>query len=105
MASWVLHAINDNHFTYKPNLCIWSNNCCGNRIILFLYIFLVATCVFKRIDHTFLMKCWKVSRCQELEDVESVITSARLTKPFKVLKMRGHYLTLMMLHHAPSILI
>ncbi|KAJ8871608.1 hypothetical protein PR048_027935 [Dryococelus australis] len=67
----------------------------------------IATGVFKRINHIFLMvghsfsasdrdfalieKRWKVSRRQVLEDVESVITSARPAKPFKVLQMRGNF--------------
>ncbi|KAJ8875975.1 hypothetical protein PR048_023883 [Dryococelus australis] len=107
LAPCVLHAVNDNHLTYKQNLRIWSDNCCGqikNRIMLFLYIF--SNCY--RIGHEFIMvghsfsasdrdsalieKRGKVSRHQALEDVESVITNARPTKPFKVLKMRGHFL-------------
>lgn len=95
----------------KKKLSIWSDNCCGqikNRMLLFVYIYLVASGLFERIEHKFLMvghsfsasdrdfaiieKRWKGAKVQVLDDVKKVITTARPSKPFRVLEMDGKFL-------------
>lgn len=107
MASCILQALNTGLLNnYKRKLCVWSDNCAGqlkNRMLLFLYIFLVTTGMFDTIDHKFLIsghsfsasdrdfaiieKRARVSKLNNVEDVKKCIGTARPTHPFKVLDM------------------
>lgn len=99
------------HVTNKKKLIIWSDNCCGqikNRMMIFLYMYLISTGLFDVIEHKFLVsghsfsaadrdfalieKRWKVSRAQVLTDIKKDIISARPSKPFKVLDMHMKFL-------------
>ncbi|KAL4143267.1 hypothetical protein QTP88_005620 [Uroleucon formosanum] len=57
IASCLMQAINSGHLSsYKRHLTVWSDNCAGqlkNRMLLFLYIWLVANGTFDTIEHTF----------------------------------------------------
>ena len=58
MASCLLRAINEDLITSKKKLVLWSDNCCGqlkNRMMLFLYLYLIAIGMFDKIEHKFLM--------------------------------------------------
>lgn len=110
MASCLLQAINLEYLaTYKRKLTIWSDNCAGqlkNRMMLFTYIYLIATGHFDIIDHKFLLsghsfsasdrdfalieKQAKCAQMQTMDDVLKVIKNARPSKPFKVISMGEH---------------
>ncbi|CAH1115708.1 unnamed protein product [Psylliodes chrysocephalus] len=112
MASCLLQALNTGLLaTYKRKLCVWSDNCAGqlkNRMLLFLYIFLVATGKFDTIDHKFLIsghsfsasdrdfviieKRARVSKLNNVEDVKKCIFTARPKHPFKLLDMGDFFL-------------
>lgn len=51
MTSCLLSAINSGNVTDKRNLCIWSDNCCGQ---IDAYIFLVSVGIFDK-EHKFLV--------------------------------------------------
>ena len=107
MASCLLQALNTGQLsTYKRKLCVWSDNCAGqlkNRMLIFLYIFLVANGYFDTIDHKFLVsghsfsssdrdfalieKQAKRSNLQTVNDVKTVIAAARPSRPYRVLDM------------------
>lgn len=107
MASCLFQALNVGIFsTYKRNLCIWSDNCAGqlkNRMLLFLYIYMVSLGFFDNIDHKFLMsghsfsasdrdfalieKRAKRSKMETVKDVKEVIAASRPSRPYKVLDM------------------
>lgn len=113
MASALLHALNDiiSNISNKKKLIIWSDNCAGqikNRMLVFLYLFLVELGLYEQIDHKFLQvghsfsasdrdfalieKRWKTSKCQVMEDVEAVIKEARPSRRFKTLTIGGRFL-------------
>lgn len=107
MASCIIQALNTGMLSsIKPNLVIWSDNCAGqikNRMLVFLYIYLVASGLFQSIEHKFLVpghsfsaadrdfaiieKRAKVSKMQTVQDVQNVIRTARTSRPFRVLSM------------------
>lgn len=111
MASCILHAINSGVFsTYKKNLVIWSDNCAGqikNRMLIFLYVYLVSLGLLETIEHKFLLsghsfsvadrdfalieKRAKKSKMQVIDDVKNIITQARPTKPFRLLDMTDRF--------------
>lgn len=112
MASCLLEAINSGTLNYdKKHLTLWSDNCGGqlkNRMLVFLYMWLIQWEIFDTIQHNFLLtghsyssadrdfgvieKRAKLSRMQVMNDVKEAILSARVTKPFKVLEMQGKFL-------------
>ena len=92
--------------TYKNNMCVCSDNCAGqlkNKMLLFLYIFLVCHGIFDVVDHKFLIsghsfsasdrdfalieKRAKRSKLYNMQDVMNAIVTARPSHPFKVLNM------------------
>lgn len=107
MASCILQALNTGMLsTMKTSLVIWSDNCAGqikNRMLIFLYVYLVTIGLFQTIEHKFLVpghsfsaadrdfavveKKAKLSKMQTVQDVEHVIRTARTSRPFKVLRM------------------
>lgn len=107
MASCILQALNTGMLsTIKNKLVIWSDNCAGqikNRMLVFLYVYLVTLGLFESVEHKFLVpghsfsaadrdfavieKKAKVSKMQTVKDVENVIRTARSSKPFRVLSM------------------
>lgn len=111
IASCLLQAINsDTLKTGKRNLSIWSDNCGGqlkNRMVVFLYIFLISCGLMDKIEHKFLMsghsyssadrdfgiieRRAKVSKMEVVEDVIQVIQSARTIKPFKTIEMADKF--------------
>lgn len=112
MASCLLEAINSGTLDYdKKHLTLWSDNCGGqlkNRMLVFLYMWLIQWEIFDTIQHKFLLtghnyssadrdfgvieKRTKLSRMQVMNDVKEAILSARVTKTFKVLEMQGKFL-------------
>uniref|UniRef100_A0A1B6LD94 DUF7869 domain-containing protein n=1 Tax=Graphocephala atropunctata TaxID=36148 RepID=A0A1B6LD94_9HEMI len=107
MASCLFQASNSGVLsTHKRKLCVWSDNCAGqikNRMLLFMYKYLVASGMFDEVEHKFLIsghsfssadrdfalieKTAKHSKMESVEDVKKVIERARPSKPFKVLDM------------------
>ena len=107
MASCLLQVLNCGLLnTYKNNMCVWSDNCAGqlkNKMLLFLYIFLVCHGIFDVVDHKFLIsghsfsasdrdfalieKRAKRSKLYNMQDVMNAIVTARPSHPFKVLNM------------------
>lgn len=107
MASCILQALNSELLsTQKRHLVIYSDNCAGqlkNRMLLYLYVMLIVTGQFDVIDHKFLVsghsfsaadrdfalieKKAKIARIDTLDDVKSVIASARKKNPFKILDL------------------
>ena len=85
---------------------MWSDNYAGqlkNRMLLFLYMFLVTNGFFHTIDHKFLIPGHSFSsldcdfaliekhtihcKLQTVEDIKTAIVTARPSQPFKVLDM------------------
>lgn len=111
MASCLFNALNSELLdTNKRNVVVWSDNCAGqikNRMLVFLYKYLVAIEMFDVIEHKFLVtghsfssadrdfaiieKRAKVSRMETVEDVVKVISEARPTKPFKTVDMTDKF--------------
>ncbi|KAL4126409.1 hypothetical protein QTP88_010631 [Uroleucon formosanum] len=107
IASCLMQAINSGHLSsYKRHLTVWSDNCAGqlkNRMLLFLYIWLVANGTFDTIEHNFFIsghsysasdrdfatieKRAKRSKLFNVNDVKRIIRSSRLDRPFKVIDM------------------
>lgn len=106
IASCLLKVLNKFDITQKDELYIWSDNCVGqnkNRMMLFLYIFLVSIGMFKNIHHKFLVsghsflqcdrdfslieKRKKVLPCYVPSDIHNVISTAKVHRPFKVVEM------------------
>lgn len=112
MASCLLEAINSGTLDYdKKHLTLQSDNCGGqlkNRMLVFLYMWLIQWEIFDTIQHNFLLtghsyssadrdfgvieKRAKLSRMQVMNDMKEAILSERVTKPFKVLEMQGKFL-------------
>lgn len=108
MASCLLQAINEGFLeTNKRSLTVYSDNCAGqlkNRMIVYLYVMLIASGNFDSIEHKFLLsghsysaadrdfgiieKNARTARMNTVEDVKKVIATARKKKPFRVLDMR-----------------
>ncbi|XP_072399045.1 LOW QUALITY PROTEIN: uncharacterized protein [Diabrotica undecimpunctata] len=105
MASCLLQTLNCTTQYIQKNLCV-SDNCAGqlkNRMLLFLYIFLVCHEVFETIDHKFLVSGHSFSasdrdfaliekrtrQCKliNMQDVMKAIVTARPSRPYKVLNM------------------
>lgn len=112
MASCLFQAINSGLLaTDKKKLVVWSDNCAGqlkNRMLVFLYKYLVAIGMFDTIEHKFLVtghsfssadrdfaviekRAKKCTQMETVEDVMKVIATARPTKPFKVLNMGENF--------------
>lgn len=111
MASCLFQALNSGVLsTHKKKLSVWSDNCAGqikNRMLLFMYEYLVASGMFDEVEHKFLIsghsfssadrdfaiieKTAKNSKMETVEDVKKVIKSARFSKPFKVLDMTDNF--------------
>ena len=111
MASCLLRAIIEDLITSKTKLVLWSDNCCGqlkNRMMLFLYLYLIAIGMFDKIEHKFLMvghsfgsadrdfvlieQGWKVaSKNQVMGHVAAAIEEARIFRPFRTLNMGGKF--------------
>ena len=111
MASSLLRSINEDLITSKKKMVIWSDNCCGqlkNRMMVFLYLYLIARGMFDKIEHRFPMvghtfgsadrdfalieQRWKVtSNNQILEHVATAIEEARPSRPFKTFRMGGKF--------------
>ncbi|KAJ4442336.1 hypothetical protein ANN_03922 [Periplaneta americana] len=107
MASCLLQALKSGLFnTYKRKLCMWSDNCAvqlKNRMLLFLYVFLVVNDTFDTIEQRFhisghsfsasdrdfamIEKRAKHSKLVNAEDVKNAIRTARPSRPYKVLDM------------------
>lgn len=92
--------------TLKKHLEIWCDNCAGqnkNQIVLLVIIFLVLKGHYDKIDLKFLVpghsympcdrdfgvieKRKRVSKCRVPEEVQEMVRSARLEKPFVVITM------------------
>lgn len=111
MASCLFRVINNMNLTNKRNLTIWSDNCCGqikNRMMVFMYMYLVSLDLFDKIDHKFLVvghsfsaadrnfavieKHWKRVQAETPEDVKRAIIASRHERPFKVVEMGEQFL-------------
>lgn len=111
VASCIIQAINSGLLpNHKKHLVVWSDNCAGqlkNRMLIFLYLYMVVKGIFESVQHKFLLsghsfsvadrdfaiiekKC-RSARMQVMEDLQKVIEEARPSKPFKVLKMADHF--------------
>ena len=97
--------------TSKKKMVIWSDNCCGqlkNRMMVFLYLYLIARGMFDKIEHKFLTvghsfgsadrdfalieQHWKVtSNNQVLEHVATAIEETRPSRPCKTFCMGGKF--------------
>lgn len=59
MASCILQALNSGLLpNRKTNLIVWSDNCSGqikNRMLIFLYMYIVERGIFKSVEHKFLL--------------------------------------------------
>ena len=99
MASCLLQAINEGFLeTNKRSLTVYSDNCAGqlkNRMLVYLYIMLIASGIYDSIEHKFLLsdfalieKNARTARINTMEDVKNVIATARKKKPFHVLDMQ-----------------
>ncbi|KAJ4437947.1 hypothetical protein ANN_13886 [Periplaneta americana] len=97
--------------TSKKKMVIWSDNCCDqfkNRMVIFLYLFLIAMGMIDKMEHKFFMaghsfgsadrdfalieQRWKVtSNNQVLEHVATAIEEARLSRPFNTFRMGGKF--------------
>jgi hypothetical protein len=92
--------------TYKNKLIMWSDNCSGqnkNKMIIFLWIYLVAKGIFSCIEHKFLIsghsflscdrdfalieKRKRVTQTMVPEDLQVMIKTARNKQPFHVVRM------------------
>ena len=90
----------------KRNLVIWSDNCIGqnkNKMLLFLFIYLVATGKFDKIEQKFLVSGHSYLACDRdfaqierrkrvtknyvPDDLEKMIRSAQHKNPFNVIRM------------------
>lgn len=108
MASCLFQAINSGLLSSeKKHLVVWSDNCAGqlkNRMLVFLYKYLVAIGMFETIEHKFLVtghsfssadrdfaviekRAKHCTQMESVEDVMNVIATSRLNKPFKVVNM------------------
>ncbi|KAJ4429282.1 hypothetical protein ANN_26286 [Periplaneta americana] len=104
----VLNSVPD--ITSKKKLIVWSDNCSTqnkNRIMIFLYMFLIGCGVYESIEHKYLVsghsflacdrdfavieKRAKVKKHFVPDDVMNTITTARNKQPFKVVQMKGSY--------------
>lgn len=91
-------------FATKDKLIVWSDNCIGqnkNRMLLMVYIYLVAIGKFVQIDHKFLVSGHSYLPCDRdfgqienrkrvcklyvPQDIEKIITEARHKNPFHVM--------------------
>ncbi|KAJ4450003.1 hypothetical protein ANN_01410 [Periplaneta americana] len=97
--------------TFKKKMVIWSYNCCGqfkNRMMIFLYLYLIAMGIIDKMEHKFLMvghsfgsadrdfvlieQCWKVtSNNQILEHVAIAIEELIPSTPFRTFLMGGKF--------------
>ena len=67
----------------KQKLVVWSDNCIGqnkNRIILFLFIYLVANGFFEEIEHKFLLSGHSYLPCDR--DFAQIEKRKKVTKNF-----------------------
>lgn len=105
IASCLLKVLNS-EVTKKTRLIVWSDNCVGqnkNRMMVFLFLFLVSIGLFKHIEQRFLVsghsflpcdsdfalieKRKRVSKAFIPSDLHKIVRDARINKPFKVIPM------------------
>lgn len=110
VASALLAVLNRRDLPVKRKLTIWTDNCIGqnkNRMLLFLFIYLVANGIFQEIEQKFLLsghsflpcdrdfaqieKRKKVSKNYVPTDLESMIKSARHQNPFNIVPLEAHH--------------
>lgn len=105
IASCLLRVLNIG-ITNKKNLIIWSDNCAAqnkNRMMIFVYCFLISCGIFETIEHKFLVsghsflqcdrdfslieKRKRKSKAMVPEDLHDLITSSTHTGRFEVIDM------------------
>lgn len=98
--------LSENKFTTKTKLVIWSDNCIGqnkNRMLIMVFVYLVAVGKFTQIDQKFLVsghsylpcdrdfaqveKRKRVCKLFVPSDIETMIKEARHQNPFTVVNM------------------
>lgn len=66
ISSCLLHILNNINPSNKKKITIWSDNCASqnkNRMIVFIYIFLVSVGLYETIDHKFLVSGHSFLQC------------------------------------------
>lgn len=106
IASCILKAVTNN-VTYKRHLTVWSDNCAGqnkNKMLLFLWIYLVARGHFDEVNHKYLIsghsflscdrdfaqieKRRRREKCQVPMDLVRLMVTATPKNPFTVALMQ-----------------
>ncbi|KAJ8930040.1 hypothetical protein NQ314_017205 [Rhamnusium bicolor] len=105
IASYLLHVLNMG-ISHKWNIVVWSDNCTSqnkNRMIVFIYMFLVSSGHFDTIEHRYLVSGHSFLKCDRdfaliekrkrkcapmvLEDLHHVILSSTHTGRFEIVDM------------------